>query len=287
MTFDDVDPFEMEPRGHHEIDDAAADELLAGRGYDIDPALADVLGDVRVAFGSRSPEARPALVELMSGNLEPTSPRGIVRMRTRFAARLATATSLAVIATGSLAVAGALPGPAQNTAERVAAAVGLDIATEKSNAPHGKSDEHRRGPRNDSTSERTDGTQRANPNTPASGPHDNHGAEVSAVAQDHTVVGCEHGRAVSEVASGETNEQACPTPTTPSSSPPTAATDTTTTADDEDAGEAGPPPGLPVQPTVPTVPTPPPAKPAEPGSGPPASTPVTTHPSPDGHAQNG
>ena len=279
MTFDDVDPFEMEPRGHHEIDDHAADELLSGRGEDIDPALADVLGDVRVAFGSQSPDAVPALVELMGGDLEPTSTRRIVRMRTRFAARLATATSLAVIATGSLAVAGALPGPAQDTAERVAAAVGLDIATEKSNAPHGKNDEHRRGPLNGSTSEPTDGTERANPNPPV-GPHDNHGAEVSAVAQDHTVVGCEHGRAVSAVAAGQTNEQPCP----PTSPPPTTATTTTTTAEVVDGDEAGPPPGLPVQPTVPTAP---PAKPADPGSGLSGSPPSTTHPGPNGHAQNG
>ena len=51
---------------------------------------------------------------------------------------------------------------------------------------------------------------------------DNHGAEVSAVAHDKTLHGCEHGRAVSSVASGKVNTKPCPhtddaatTPTTP------------------------------------------------------------------------
>jgi hypothetical protein len=38
----------------------------------------------------------------------------------------------------------------------------------------------------------------------------NHGAEVSAVAHDDSTHGCEHGRAVSSVASGRTKDKPCP-----------------------------------------------------------------------------
>jgi hypothetical protein len=276
MTFDDVDPFEMEPRDHHGIDDHVANELLTGRGHDLEPALADVLGDVRVAFGSAVPAAGAELEAVMTAHdLESRHGRRTARMRIRFATRMATAASFALVATGSLAIAGALPGPAQDTAERVAAAVGLDIAAEKSSPPHGKSGEDRGGPRASSTT--TPSTDEPEGATPSAGPQDNHGAEVSAVAQDHSVVGCEHGRAVSEVASSLTNDRPCPTTTTSTSTVPTTVT---TTAE----AEAGPPPSLPDQPTVPTAP---PGKPAALGTGAPASTPGATRPGPDGHAQNG
>jgi hypothetical protein len=272
MNFDGVDPFEMEPRDHRDIDDHAANELLSGRGHDVDPALADVLGDVRVAFGSVVPAAGLELEAVMTArDPKPTHARRTPRMRSRFVTRMAAVASFALVATGSLAGAGALPGPAQDTAERVAAAVGLGISAERSDAPHGRSDEHRGGPNVSSTTTSvTDGTDAT---TPSTGPKDNHGAEVSAVAKDDSTVGCEHGRAVSAVASGTSNDKPCPD------------TSTTTTTISVPLGAptsvpvpAGPPAGLPVRPSVPDAP---PGKPADPGSGPPAGTPGATHPTPD------
>src|SRR5262245_1057529 len=145
MSAENVDPFEMAPREPHEpheidIDDRVAEELLSGRGRDLDPQLADVLGDVRVAFRSQAPALGTELSALIAGeSLEPSPTRRNPRTRSALARRFATATTLALVATGSLAVAGALPAPAQDAAARAAAAVGLDISSGNSGNSHGHS----------------------------------------------------------------------------------------------------------------------------------------------------
>jgi hypothetical protein len=287
MTFDDVDPFEMEPRDPHELDDHVADELLAGRGRELDPQLADVLGDVRVAFRSQMPPVGTELDTVLNGEgFERAPTRRTAHMRTAMARRLAAATTLALVATGGLAVAGALPAPAQDAAERAASAVGVDLPHGKSGDPHGHKGEHGKsgvhgrsgdhpGSSDPTTAGSTDATDDPSPDSAA--PHDNHGAEVSAVAHDHSVTGCEHGRAVSAIASGTTNDKPCPTTSS------TVPTTETTAPEGTDEGQ-GPPPTHPEHPNTPASP---PGKPADPGSGPPASTPGATHPTAEGHAVNG
>ncbi len=58
-----VPPNEMNrPDGFPEsADDGAVEALLRGAGRPLDPALADVLGDVRMAFGVSAPPATPAV----------------------------------------------------------------------------------------------------------------------------------------------------------------------------------------------------------------------------------
>ena len=73
--------------------------------------------------------------------------------------------------------------------------------------------------------------------------NDNHGQDVSDVAKDKSLQGCEHGRAVSAAASGKTNDKPCPnssSTTTVTSSVPEGANsaagedDGTTGSDDND-----------------------------------------------------
>ena len=53
MSDDDVHPNEMNTP--HDFDDNATDALLSGHGRDIDPRVADVLGDMRTVYASQLP----------------------------------------------------------------------------------------------------------------------------------------------------------------------------------------------------------------------------------------
>jgi hypothetical protein len=264
MSFDDVDPFEMDGRDLPEIDDPTAETLLSGSGRDLDPALADVLGDLRVAFRSESPAPGRELTALMTGaSIETATTRRFARMRRALATRIAAVTALAVASTGGLAAAGALPGPAQEAVARAAEKVGFDLPANGDDGPdRGNSDDHRGGPNQTSTSTTTTTTgDTTDATTPSSTDQvGTHGAEVSAVARDHTTVGCKHGRAVSAIASGSTNDRPCPPRTTTSISS-TSTPATTTTVDENPARGGGP-----------EIPGPPPStgRPAEPGHGRPA-----------------
>jgi hypothetical protein len=259
MSFDDVEPFEMgEPL---DIDEATAEALLSRSGYDADRALADLLGDVRVAFTAPPPAVGPALGELIAGGdppaVSPASPR---RRRHGLAARGTAVAVLALAGTSSLATAGALPGPAQDALARAAAVVGFDLPNRGGGGGADGRDEHRT-PRTDPSHDAEvpataapeqlpaadDGTE---PSTPPAGTH---GAEVSAVAHDDAAAGCEHGRAVSAIASGGANVKACPqagaagaptgsTTTTSPATPPTTAAHGPATAPGRDKPPA-PAPG--------------------------------------------
>lgn len=70
----------------------------------------------------------------------------------------------------------------------------------------------------------------------------NHGQDVSEVAKDESLQGCEHGRAVSEAASGKANDKPCPngsTPTTVSGSTTTVPGEDSTAATDDNEGTNG------------------------------------------------
>ena len=180
-----------------------------------DPALADFFGDMRLAYGSRAPRASLALTELMESGA-PERKRTSMR---RTLAQFVVATTAVVAAMGGLAVAGALPGPVQDAlsteADEPSATTTPSADESTSTTTTSESPTSTTPPTTASTPPTT---------TPAEGEvgahPDNHGAEVSAVAQDKSLHGCEHGRAVSEVASGKRNEKPCPhasTTTTPAS----------------------------------------------------------------------
>jgi hypothetical protein len=70
----------------------------------------------------------------------------------------------------------------------------------------------------------------------------NHGQDVSEVAKDQSLQGCERGRAVSAAASGKTNDKPCPsgsTPTTVSGSTTTVPGEETTAVTDDNEGTNG------------------------------------------------
>jgi hypothetical protein len=179
-----------------------------------DPALSELLGDVRSAYRSQLP-ASLALAELFDA--VPKAHRS-ASMR-RVLAQLVAATTVVVAATGGLAVAGALPAPVQNVVSSAADGVGVDVPQGDDATPPGAAaddtttttvdEPNTTSPTTDAVDESSDdseGDDAADVSTGA----DNHGAEVSAVAHDKTLHGCEHGRAVSSVASGKVKDKPCP-----------------------------------------------------------------------------
>jgi hypothetical protein len=140
-------------------------------------------------------------------------------MRT-FAAKIAAAFATALAATGGLAAASALPAPVQSAFADVAAQVGVDLPSGGDADAPAITDPDPTTTTTEpttSTTEPADADEPPETTTPTGDPDGagepearNHGAEVSAVAHDDSVHGCEHGRAVSSVASGRPNDKPCP-----------------------------------------------------------------------------
>jgi hypothetical protein len=118
MSPDDVFGDEMnEP---HDLDDAAAESLLAGTARAADPELADLLGDVRVAFTSTPPAVGEELAALIGRPAPVVRPFGTwTRLRSSRMAKIAAGVAAAVAATGGLAVAGALPAPVRHAIHHI------------------------------------------------------------------------------------------------------------------------------------------------------------------------
>lgn len=227
MSERDVDGFEM---GHQPDFD--------------DPALAGLIGAVRRTYGADAPEPSAALRELFEGG--PERSRSSTMRRTLV--QLVAATGVLLLATGGLAAAGALPGVVQDAVSSAAGTVGVDLSD--------GDDEPALGDETTSTTEEStttsSTTESTTPTSEGDGDDarpDNHGAVVSEVARDKSLHGCEHGRAVSSVASGKVKDKPCPgsdgdgegdesttTTTTPGSEEPSTSTAPDTTGDDEDAG---------------------------------------------------
>jgi hypothetical protein len=178
-----------------------------------DPALADVVVDVRRAYRARPLTASLVVAELFEA--EPTDHPPVSRstsMRRRLA-QLATATIAVVAASGGLAIAGALPAPVQDVVSGAADEVGVELPESEEPAPPEADATTTTVPEPEPTTVPDEDERVDEPGDAESGDAthpDNHGAEVSAVAQDKSLHGCEHGRAVSEVASGKVNDKPCP-----------------------------------------------------------------------------
>jgi len=189
------------------------------------PTLADLLGDARVAYGVRPPRVGPALAEFF--HAAPTPLRR--KPMRRALAQLAAATTAVVAATGGLAIAGALPGSVQELVSGNDAGDGVPLELTDGSTTTSFDVE--------TTTTVADGAPTTVPADPSDREHpDNHGAEVSEVARDRSLHGCEHGRAVSEVASGKVNDKPCPGT---GETPPGSTTTTTVAAEGGPSSEAG------------------------------------------------
>ena len=126
MTSGDVDGSEMDATNN--MDDATAEALISGIGRDADPVLADLLGDVRVAYRSQTPAMGAALASFVVGQTsQPPAKRRIPKMRSLLTAKVAAVAASILAGTGGLAVAGALPAPVQSVMSGAASHVGLNL----------------------------------------------------------------------------------------------------------------------------------------------------------------
>jgi hypothetical protein len=232
-----VYPNEMnEPQ---DLDPSAMEALLSGGGRDVSPRLADLIGDMRVAYASILPTASAELSAFM-GTSAPAPASGLVprrfeKMRSSTLAKIGAATAALIAATGGLAVAHALPGPVQDAVSHL----GIGASS------HHKSEL----PLTQGSTTTVDTTTTTVPtdSTPTTAETtDNHGAVVSGVAHDHTTTGCDHGAVVSNIASDGRSQHdshntsttnahggSCDSPTT------TAASPTPTTTPDNNHGHHG------------------------------------------------
>ena len=213
MSTDDVSPNEM--NAPHDFDDAAAEALLSGHGRDVDASLADLVGDMRVAYTSIPPALGAELSALIRGAtpvpamLSPSS-RRFERMRSSIIAKVGVAIAAMFAATGGLAVAHALPAPVQDAASHL----GIGAPAHHDDSVSKADDETTTTVESPTTTEPGDTNAPAAPK-PKTDTHDNHGSEVSKVAHDPSASGCEHGVAVSKVASDgrSHNDGSCDTAT--------------------------------------------------------------------------
>ncbi len=208
-----------------------------------DPSLRDLRGDARVAYEAPALSASPALVAIFeSGAIVPTDTPRSWTVRRRFA-QLATATVAVVAATSGLAIAGALPASVRGVFSNDDDTVEAADEGEPAEVPLDDLD-----PTTTTTAEPDTSTTlpltttTLAPGEDGAGEHpDNHGGEVSEVARDDSLHGCEHGRAVSEVASGKVHDKPCPHSTTTSTSVPDGdAADEPEADEDEDDDDDGP-----------------------------------------------
>ena len=190
MSTEDVYPNEMNES--HDFDDNATDALFSGGGRNVDPRLADLLGDMRAAYTS-TPPAIGAELSALLGATRPTPARAFLsrkfeQMRASMLAKIGVGAVAVVAATGGLAAAGTLPAPVKDAV----AHLGITRPSHhSSDSPSAK----------DSTT------------TTTNNPTYNHDG-VSGVAHEPSSDGCEHDLAVSSASANDSRSGSCDTTTT-------------------------------------------------------------------------
>jgi hypothetical protein len=246
MSGDDVHRYEMDTP--FDFSDEAAEALLSGRGATgVDPSVAGLLDELRSTYRPSEPTVGH---ELSTFFQEPAVGR-FGRSRVGFAAKAAAVIAAALAATGGLAVAGALPGPVQNAVSHAAADIGVHVP---SGDDHPSASVLVVSPNDTTTTDVP--TTVAPPETTTVVP-ERHGDVVSGVAHDATNHGCEHGRAVSAVASrGKAQTKPCHSSTSTTTTTGPQGPETTTTQPPGHSGDHshqhGPPSTTPSGHTVPT-----------------------------------
>jgi hypothetical protein len=115
-----------------DVDEAAADALLAGSGQELDPALAAAVLAIRGLGTSAPPPPSDDLMQLMgTAPKRPNAPR---RTR-RWQAKIGAAAAVVIGATGGLATAHALPAPMQDAISRLGIGRPAHSHPSGSNAP--------------------------------------------------------------------------------------------------------------------------------------------------------
>ena len=184
-----------------DLDDATADGLVSGdpEAAAAHPQLADLLGDLRVAY-RRDVTPAPDATTLVAAATPDDAPGGttMTRSHARHAGRALVGALVALLATAGLAVAGALPAPVGHLVEPAS----HDVEVPEGDTPV--------------TSDDPDGTPEddgeAGVDEPEAADANSHGKEVSELARTTELRGCEKGRAVSALASGREVDERAPCP---------------------------------------------------------------------------
>jgi hypothetical protein len=191
----------------HELDERSAEGLLSGdpEALAAHPHLADVLGDVRVAYrrdGSFGATALATPVVALGAPQVSTRHGGTTTMTThaRRAARVLVGALVALLATAGLAVAGALPAP-----------LPVQLASDDTEVPDDPVVDEDPVPDDDADDDDADADDDADDDADAADAN-SHGKEVSELARTTELRGCEKGRAVSFLASGREVEERKPCP---------------------------------------------------------------------------
>jgi hypothetical protein len=202
------DVLHNEMHGPDNFDDQTIEELLTGRGHDRDPGIAAFVAALRNTHTTTAPALNAELEALIypAATAAP-NPSPWARRRSLLA-KMSAAGAAVIAATSGLAVAGALPAPVQH----VISDLGLSTPTHHSARPT------EAAPTTTTIDTTTTFVDNTTPTTAAN----NHGAQVSVVAHDHTTTGCDHGHAVATVASNDKSHgQPCHTPNSSDTTTPT------------------------------------------------------------------
>ena len=228
-----------------------------------DPALAALAEDLRIVASGPAPEPRPGLVAVMAqGSVRPPEPAGRKKMLVKtFLGSLAAKVALGVgLATASVAAAGAtgvLPDAAQHAvASVVSAATPFSVPDPSSISGVTAAAEDPSGSTTttSSTSTTVAGQGGSGPTTTVAGTDDNggtvgttagqpdnHGACVSAIAQDKSATSDteNHGKVVSTVARSDCGKTS-PSTTVPGSTTTSSTSPSTTVANSSRPSNSGP-----------------------------------------------
>jgi hypothetical protein len=222
-----------------------------------EPLLSEFLDELRSWGTGPAPEPNAALASLLQGQPDPGRPRPSTPRRKKhmitsklaglgIAAKAALGLGVAAAAVTTAGATGVLPPPAQHAVASVVDAVtplqlpdptasaGVNVGAGGSSTDVSIPASTTTTIDKDATDDSSDDATGAAPSGPVggttSGQPDNHGACVSAVAQDKSTTGRDHGKAVSTAARSDCGKTGETSSTTSTSSTSSTSTTSTTTA---------------------------------------------------------